>query len=96
MGNAAGFIITLVLLGGAFWLLIVRPRQRQMAAHSQLMNQLAVGDEVMTTSGIYGTVEAIEDNVVHIEIAPDVTIRVVRGAIARITSSAGPAEQDPS
>jgi preprotein translocase subunit YajC len=88
MGNAAGFLISIVLLGGAFWFLIMRPRQRQMAAHTRLMGELAVGDEVMTTSGIYGTVEEIEDAVVHVTIAPDVTIRVVRGAIARrITDS---------
>ena len=94
MGNAAGFIITLVLLGGAFWLLIVRPRQRQLAAHSRLMHQLAEGDEIMTTSGIYGTVEAIEGDVVRIQIAPDVTIRDVRGAIARIVDSSGRAGDD--
>jgi preprotein translocase subunit YajC len=92
MGGAAGFLISIVLLGGAFWLLIVRPRQRQMAAHARLMGALAEGDEVMTSSGIYGTVERIEDAVVHVRIAPGVTIRVVRGAIARrITdSSASP------
>ena len=83
MGGAAGFLISIVLLGGAFWLLIVRPRQRQMQAHARLMGQLGEGDEVMTTSGIYGTVSRIEDAIVHVEIAPDVTIRVVRGAIAR-------------
>jgi preprotein translocase subunit YajC len=83
MGSAAGFLISIVLLGGAFWLLIVRPRQRQMAAHTQLMGQLGEGDEVMTSSGIYGIVEKIEDTVVHVQIAPGVTIRVVRGAIAR-------------
>ena len=89
MGSAAGFLISIVLLGGAFWLLIVRPRQRQMAAHSQLMGQLSEGDEIMTSSGIYGTVRQIGDTVVHVEIAPDVTIRVARGAIARrITDSA--------
>jgi preprotein translocase subunit YajC len=88
MGNAAGFLISIVVLGGAFWFLLVRPRQRQMAAHSRLMGELDVGDEVLLTSGIYGTVEEIEDAVVHVAIAPEVTIRVVRGAIARrITGS---------
>jgi preprotein translocase subunit YajC len=93
MGGAAGFLISIVLLGGAFWLLIVRPRQRQMQAHAQLMGQLDVGDEIMTSSGIYGTVERIEDTVVHVRIAPGVTIRVVRGAIARrITDPSAPAD----
>jgi preprotein translocase subunit YajC len=93
MGSAAGFLISIVLLGGAFWALIVRPRQRQMAAHTRLMGELGEGDEIMTSSGIYGTVEKIEDNVVHVQIAPDVTIRVVRGAIARrITDSSAAAD----
>jgi preprotein translocase subunit YajC len=90
MGSAAGFLISIVLLGGAFWLLIVRPRQRQMAAHSRLMGELAEGDEIMTSSGIYGTVERIEDTVVHVRIAPEVTIRVVRGAIARRIADSTP------
>jgi preprotein translocase subunit YajC len=90
MGSAAGFLITIVLLGGAFWLLIVRPRQRQLAAHSRLMGELDEGDEIMMSSGIYGTVERIEDTVVHVRIAPQVTIRVVRGAIARRITDSSP------
>ena len=89
MGGAAGFLISIALLGGAFWLLILRPRQRQMAAHSALMGQLGEGDEVMTSSGIFGTVDRIDDQTVHVTIAPGVTIKVVRGAIARRIS--GPA-----
>ena len=83
MGNALGFLISIAVLGGAWWFLLIRPRQRQMAAHNRLMSDLNAGDEVMTSSGIYGTVDHIEDTVVHVRVAPQVVIRVARGAIAR-------------
>jgi preprotein translocase subunit YajC len=83
MGNALGFIISIAVLGGAWWFLLVRPRQRQMAAHNRLMSDLAPGDQVMTSGGMYGVVDSIEDDAVWVEIAEDVVVRMARGAIAR-------------
>ena len=80
LGAALPFIGIALL----FWLLIIRPASKRQKAMSQMQSQLAVGDEVVLTSGVYGTVEAIEDSTVHVRIAEGVTIRVARGAVGTV------------
>lgn len=76
-------ILLLVVMVAAFFVLIVRPQRRQMAAHQILLASLTVGDEIMTSSGIYGTVRAIADDTVDLEIASGVTVKIARRAISR-------------
>jgi preprotein translocase subunit YajC len=76
-------IILLPLMFLVLYLIVILPQQRRVRAHQALVNVLEVGDEVMTTSGILGTVTAMDDEVLHLEVAPGVTLRVVRGAVAR-------------
>lgn len=81
--NAAPLLFLLVV-AAAFWLLMVRPQQRRARAQQELQGALSVGDEVMTTSGIFGEVRALEGETVHLAVAEGVEIRVVRAAIARV------------
>lgn len=74
-------IAWLVLMGGAFYLLLWRPQQRRMAAVRELQAHLREGDEVMTTSGIYGRIVQLGDDELRLEIAPGTVVRVARGAI---------------
>jgi len=76
-------IIFLPLMFVALWAIVILPQQRRMKAHRALVSVLEVGDEVMTTSGIIGTITAIDDEVLHLEVAPGVTLRIVRAAIAQ-------------
>src|SRR4051794_38521760 len=76
-------LLLLPLMFLALWAIVILPQQRRVRAHNALVNVLEVGDEVMTTSGILGTITALDDEVLHLEVAPAVTLRVVRGAIAR-------------
>jgi preprotein translocase subunit YajC len=74
-------IVYFVLLAAAFFFLIVRPRRRQIAARQALASSLELGDDVITAGGIYGTVRAIDDAAIMLEIADGVVIRVAREAI---------------
>src|SRR5437773_9951972 len=76
-------LLFLPLMFLALWAIVILPQQRRMRAHQSLVSALHVGDEVMTTSGILGTITAIDDEVLHLEVAPGVTLRIVRAAIAR-------------
>ena len=76
-------IIFLPLMFLALWAIVILPQQRRMRAHNALVNLLKEGDDVMTTSGILGTITAIDDEVLHLEVAPGVQLRIVRAAIAR-------------
>src|SRR3954468_11263502 len=89
-------IIFLPLMFVALWAIVILPQQRRMKAHRALVSVLEVGQEVMTTSGIIGTITAIDDEVLHLEVAPGVTLRIVRAAIAQQMHEPEPeAEPEP-
>jgi preprotein translocase subunit YajC len=75
-------VIYLVILAAAFFFLIVLPQRRRMAAHQALMASLHVGDEVVTSGGIHGTLRGLDDQTAELEIAPGVVVTIARGAIA--------------
>ena len=85
-------ILTILLLLLAAWVLLVVPQQRRQRAHQQVIGALTVGQEVITTAGVYGTVAALDGDVVHLEVAPGTTIRIARLAILRPAVPAAPAD----
>ena len=79
-------IVPLILIFGIFYFILIRPQQRKMRKHQNMLNNLAKGDEVVTEGGIYGTVVGLKDNIVVIKIASvkdeDVKIEVSRARVA--------------
>jgi preprotein translocase subunit YajC len=75
----------LILIGGAFYFVLIRPQQRRAKAQQALLRSVEVGDEVITTAGVYGTIVDIDDetDVITLEIAPGTQIRMVRAGIGR-------------
>ncbi len=86
----------IVFFGGMlvlFWLLIVQPQRRRRQKQVDLLAQLAVGDEVMTSGGLFGSVREVADDHVMIEIAPETRVRVAKSAVAtRVEPALKPAE----
>lgn len=80
----------------AFFFLIVRPQRRRLAAHRQLVEALTVGDEVVTTGGIFGTIRGMEDDRIDLEVAPGVSITVARAAIAQSANPVVPPAIEPA
>ena len=84
------FIIILFVIA---WAVLILPKQRELKRHNALIESLAVGDEVMSGSGLYGTLVEIDGDTVLLQIAPHVEIKLARRAIAaRVvdpTSTAG-------
>jgi preprotein translocase subunit YajC len=80
--RAAGLILPLVFFA-LFWVFYVLPQQRRIAAHRQYIAGLGIGDEVVTTAGVYGTITELDDEIVHLAIADGVVIRIARLAIGR-------------
>lgn len=76
-------LVPLLLMGLVFYFLLIRPQQRQRRQHRDLVDAVDVGDEVVTIGGAYGTVRAMDDEALTLEVAPGVNIRFSRGAIAR-------------
>jgi preprotein translocase subunit YajC len=79
-------IYILVFLG-LIYLVGVRPQQRRRKELESIMSRLQAGDEVVTVSGIYGTITEVEDGeTVLLEVAEDIDIRVAKGSIARVVT----------
>jgi preprotein translocase subunit YajC len=75
-------VIYLVILAAAFFFLIVLPQRRRMSAHQALMAGLVVGDAVVTSGGVHGTIQGLDERTAEVEIAPGVVVTIARGAIA--------------
>ncbi|HEY3017367.1 MAG TPA: preprotein translocase subunit YajC [Gaiellaceae bacterium] len=80
-----GYVFILVLLV-LMWFLLIRPQRRRQLESQRMIQALAVGKEVVTAGGLYGTVTALEDDEVHVEIADGVEVRIAKRAIAGIVS----------
>ena len=83
-------LLPLVGIALLFWLLLIRPAQRRQREMRRMQSSLAVGDEVMLTSGIYGTVRTLAEDRVEVEVSPGVVLGVARGAVGSVVpESAG-------
>src|SRR6478736_2099718 len=71
-----------VALLGLFYVFLILPKQRELKRHNALVASLEVGDEVMTGSGIYGTLTEIAEDRVRLRVAPGVEVTLARRAVA--------------
>ena len=93
--NAAGGTLLhsvgmMVLIIAVFYFFMIRPQVKRQKEVANFRNNLAVGDEVITSGGIYGKIKNIQDNVITLEIANNVNIRVDKSSIF---ASAGDTQQ---
>ena len=79
-GGGAGSWVTLVLyfvvIGAVFYFIAIRPQKKQQRQHSALLSSLAIGDSILTTSGFYGVVIDIMDEVVIVEFGNNKNCRI--------------------
>ena len=85
-GNYTLFILMGLMLV-AMYFLMIRPQQRRRRAVEAMQSTISPGDEVLTVGGLYGTVMAIDDESVTLEVAPGITNRYARGAIGRVVNA---------
>ena len=79
-------MLPLVLIFAAMYFLLLRPQRKRQKETASLQSSIAEGDEVILNSGIYGFVSAVEDDLLWIEIAEKVEVRVTKGSVARKVS----------
>jgi len=86
-GDAGGgfiSLIPLILIFVLFYFLLIRPQQKKTKKHKQMVEALQVGDEVITNGGTLGKIRSVDVNFVGLEIAPGVTVKVQRMAVAQL------------
>ncbi len=85
MGQSASTLILLAIL--ALPIILIVSKQRAMKREiAQVQSQLTLGAEVMTHSGVFGTIRALRDDQVELEVAPGVVVRWARAAINRVVT----------
>ena len=92
-GSPITFLFLPLLLVGAYFLMI-RPQRKRQRAAQELQRSIDVGDEVMTTSGVYGFVTGFDGDIAWLEIDDNVQMRVARAAIQRRVDTAHTAAED--
>jgi len=78
-----GQLLSLAIIGVAFYLIMIRPQQKRQKEHQALMASLQVGDRIVTIGGVYGTIASIDDGRVGVEVSTGVVVEFDRAAIAR-------------
>lgn len=75
-------IIPMVILLVIFYFLLIRPQQRRVKAHREMVSKLQEGDKVITTSGIHGTIKSLGDGTVVLTVSENVNITMSREAVS--------------
>lgn len=86
-------LIGLVVL---FYFLMIRPQQRRMKQHQQMLGAIKRGDTVVLSSGVLGKVVRVEDREVGVEIATGVTVKVRKSMISEVTARGEPTPANDS
>lgn len=75
-------IMPLLVIFFIFYFLLIRPQQKRFKQHQQLLSNLKKGDMVVTGGGKIGKVLKVVDDVVHVELAPGVEVKVLKSTIS--------------
>ena len=97
--SGSGFFFIIIIAFALLWLIVVRPQRKRQSQQQRIVSELQVGDEVLTAGGVYGRVTRLDEDDVHVEIAPKVEVRLARRAIAAVLTeheAPQPAEEPPS
>jgi len=79
-------VLPIVAIGAIFYFLVVAPANKQRRQTQAMLSALKKGDRVITTGGIYGTIQGVENDVVFLKVAENVKVRLARSAITGIVT----------
>ena len=85
-GNPYSGLLMLGVMFAIFYFLLIRPQQKRAKEHKQLIDNLKVGDAVVTAGGMHGKVAALQEDAVTLEVATGVKIKFNRSAIMGVKS----------
>jgi preprotein translocase subunit YajC len=85
-----GYLIPIIALFFLLWLLVIRPQRRRQLQQLQMQDEIHLDDEIITAGGLHGYVKQLDEEVLTIEIAPDVRVRLDRRAVAAIVRADEP------
>ena len=82
-GQPSGIMafLPLIIIFAIFYFLLILPQQRKMKKHKELLKNLEKDRTVITNGGLYGKITGLTDNIVTLEIAPNVKVKISRDQI---------------
>lgn len=86
-GGAGSFlnaIMPFLLIIPIFYFLLIRPQQRRLKAHREMIGAVKKGDTVVTAGGLIGKVAKVTDDEVEVELAPSTKVRVVKSTLSEV------------
>lgn len=97
MDSMIGMILPLVMIMGVFWFLLIRPQQKRVREHQEMVKNVRRGDVVVMSGGVIGKINKIvDDNEVLVEVAENVRMRFQKSAIAEVRSKGEPVKDEPA
>jgi preprotein translocase subunit YajC len=97
LAGPGNMLFLVAIFFGIFYFMIIRPQQKQQKSHRAFLEGLKKGDEVVTTGGLIGRIVAVQGDVLTLEIANNVRVRVLKDQVSRpfVTkeASAAPTEE---
>ena len=85
--ESIGAFLPLILIFGVFYILLIRPQQKKVKQHSEMLKNLRRGDKIITSGGIIGTINKVADNrELSVEISENVEIKIAPGMVADLYS----------
>lgn len=88
-------LVPFILIFVIMWFLIIRPQQKRVKAHQEMVKSLRRGDSVVTSGGMIGKIaKVVDDGEIEVEVADGVRVRVVRAMVTEVRSKSEPAKLD--
>ncbi|TVM18344.1 preprotein translocase subunit YajC [Oceanidesulfovibrio indonesiensis] len=95
-GNPLTAFAPLILMFVIFYFLLIRPQQKKAKEHKSMLANLKKGDYIITGGGMYGRIVAVDADVLHVELAKDLTIKVNRNFVSGLADNMKPAAKEPA
>ncbi len=81
-GNPIGAFLPLILMFAIFYFLLIRPQQKKAKMHREFLGSLKRGDYVLTSGGIYGRIIDVDGDILTVEIAKEMSIKINRNFVS--------------
>lgn len=77
-------MLPLVFIVVIFWLLVIRPQMKRNKQHRELVSNLSVDDEIVSSGGLLGKVTEVGDNFIKVELADDVLVKMQKSSVGQV------------
>jgi len=87
-------LLPLILIFIVFYMLLIRPQQKKVKEHQAMIAAVKRGDQVITSGGVHGKVTKVEDNIVMVEVAQNVQLKINKHTLSDVVNKQAPANSN--